>query len=249
MPEQSQNTNQSRAKGRYTSLLDTAPGMRKCSRCGTEYPLDQFAPRRRDEQGNVIRISATCRPCSAEIAREWRASNPEAAKRHEDKRADKRRERFNLARRITRIKNLETERARDKEKYELRKEKHPNYWAQYYHSRVEFLSARKKLFKELSWAQSNLPSGFLVIHIDPCETWRACSPSTHKPRARESVIAHLIPHPDGRGWKVIAWPVVDVKNQCWLQSIRRRVAKERREALIAAGIPAEVIVAELEAVR
>ena len=47
-----------------------------CTRCCKKLPIEVFPTTKRNTSGLRINYENRCRPCKAEIAREWRKKNP-----------------------------------------------------------------------------------------------------------------------------------------------------------------------------
>lgn len=238
--------NQSRRPdGKLTSLLVTRPGFRLCSKCQIEKPEGAFGPRKYDESGNVVQRDPRCRPCAAAYIRAYRAANPEIMRRHEQKRMALHGEKRREQRRIARLQNPKRFQDEDRRDYTRHRERHIESARAEYQKNRDLIHSRRRLTKELEWAKERFASGFLLVLIEHSGDWRTCPRERFRPRTQECVIAELLPHPDGFGWKVLPWPVIDRRNQHWLQKVTRSHARERRRAMLEAAVPAEVIAQEV----
>ncbi len=230
-----------RADGKLVSLLDTRPGFRRCAACGEEKPEELFSPKKRDEQGEVLQRDYRCHPCQAAHLRAYRAANVERFRALDRERHWRDREKRVQAQRLARLQNPERIREQDRAEYARNREKHLKIVAEDYRKNREAIQCRREMNATINWAKERFPAGFVLILIESNSQWRACPLDRLRPRSSECMIAEVQPHPDGKGWRVAPWAVIDSRNRVWLQKLQRRENLLRRGALLEAGVSAEEI--------
>ena len=238
-----------RKDGKLTSTRQTANGLWLCTSCQRTLPESEFYPKKRNADGQVTRRCPKCRVCEAEKSRAYRAAHPDIIRAHEKRRGERHGQRRNQEVRIDRLRNPGKYRKADQEDYLLEREVRLQQERERFQRDRDLIIGQKRLRSTLSSAQQDYPDGFMLVLIEDRVDFRACPTSAMRPRAHEYALAETWPHPDGHGWKMRSWSIVDARHRVWVEKSHRWLTRQRRQEMIAAGLPPENIVAAIGALR